>query len=323
MPNTSSTDLDEAGSTAAYRTGVAAKLAGLPVETLRVWERRYQLSSPARSARGQRLYSAEQVRRLSLLKQLADQGHAIGTLASLPLEQLQAMLGAQPSRAGPPLRAVAVGATLAPRLLAGGVAQDGSTGFMAGPDVHVVGACARLEDAGSLPRHADVLIVEISELDVDALAPIQRARDATETSAVVVLYRFCASTTIRTLRAQGCLVARIPAQLNELAPLCRSAVVGANLGALAPASAIEFDEEALAKIMAMRNPITCECPRHLAELLMMVGSFERFSSQCASRDEADAQLHLALQQAAGQARGILENAMARLLHTEGMWPLAG
>ncbi|HBL67030.1 MAG TPA: helix-turn-helix-type transcriptional regulator, partial [Achromobacter sp.] len=67
---------------------------------------------------------------------------------------------------------------------------------------------------------------------------------------------------------QGCLVARIPAQLNELAPLCRSAVVGANLGALAPASAIEFDEEALAKIMAMRNPITCECPRHLAELLM-------------------------------------------------------
>lgn len=323
MPNISNTDLDDAGSTAAYRTGVAAKLAGLPVETLRVWERRYQLSSPARSPHGQRLYSAEQVRRLGLLKQLVDQGHAIGTLALLTLEQLQAMLGAQPSMGGPPLRAVAVGATLTPRLLAGGTGHDGASGYMAGPDVHVVGACAHLEDAGSLPRHADVLIIEISELDADALAPIQRARDATETGAVVVLYRFSASSTIRTLRAQGCLVARIPAQLTELAPLCRSAVAGSSLAALAPASAITFNEEALAKIMALRNPIACECPRHLAELLMMVGSFERYSAQCASRNDADAQLHLALEQAAGQARGILEAAMGRLLQSEGMWPLAG
>lgn len=323
MPNTLNNDLDDSSSTAAYRTGVAAKLAGLPAETLRVWERRYQLSSPARSPHGQRLYSAEQVRRLSLLKQLVDQGHAIGTLAVLTLAQLQAMLGAQPSVAGPPLRAVAVGATLAPRLLAGGTGQAGASGYMAGPDVHVVGACAHLEDAGSLPRHADVLIIEISELDADALVAIQRARDATEPGAVLVLYRFCANTTIRNLRAQGCLVARIPAQLAELAPLCRSAVAGSNPAALAPASAITFNEEALAKIMALRNPIACECPRHLAELLMMVGSFERYSAQCASRNDADAQLHQALEQAAGQARGILEAAMGRLLQSEGIWPLAG
>lgn len=322
MEHMPDTDIDRTGSTAAYRTGVAARLAGLPVETLRVWERRYHLSSPERSPRGQRLYSAEQVHRLRLLKQLADQGHAIGTLATLTLEQLQAMLGAQPSLASPALRAVAIGATLAPRLSGGVPGQDGIVDFMAGPDVRVIGACARLDDAGSLPRHADVLIIEISELDANALAPIERARDATETGAVVVLYRFSSNATIRTLRAQGCLVARIPAQLNELAPLCRSAVAGLNLAALGPASAVEFNEDALAKIMTLRNPITCECPRHLAELLMMVGSFERYSAQCASRDEADAQLHLALQQAAGQARGILEIAMSRLLQTEGMWPAA-
>lgn len=313
---------DGTGSTAAYRTGVAARMAGLPVETLRVWERRYHLSSPERSPHGQRLYSAEQVRRLRLLKQLADQGHAIGTLATLTLEQLHAMLGAQPSLSSPALRVVAVGATLAPRLSGGATGHDGAVAFMAGPDVRVIGACARLEDAGSLPRNADVLIIEISELDVNALAPIERARDATEPGAVVVLYRFCANTTIRTLRAQGCLVARIPAQLTELAPLCRSAVAGSNLAALAPASAVEFDEAALAKIMTLRNPIACECPRHLAELLMMVGSFERYSAQCESRSDADAQLHMALHQAAGQARGILEVAMSRLLQTEGMWPLA-
>lgn len=321
MANNPNSAQDSAGSIVAYRTGVAAKMAGLPVETLRVWERRYQLSSPSRSPHGQRLYSAEQVHRLRLLKQLADQGHAIGTLAALTLEQLQAMLGAQPGVPGPALRAVAVGTTLAPRLAGGTPDSDGTVAFMAGPDVRVIGACARLEDAGSLPRDADVLIVEMSEPDVDALEPLERARAATDTRAVVVLYRFCASTTIRTLRAQGYLVARIPAQLTELAPLCRAAVTGLNLAAPAPAASVEFSEDALAKIMMMRNPIECECPRHLAELLMMVGSFERYSAQCASRNEEDAQLHRALHQASGQARGILEVAMSRLLQSEGMWPL--
>ena len=67
-----------------YRSGAAARLAGLSPETLRVWERRYNLSNTERSERGQRLYSAEQVRKLSLLKQLVDQGHAIGVLALMP-----------------------------------------------------------------------------------------------------------------------------------------------------------------------------------------------------------------------------------------------
>src|SRR5690606_34027389 len=76
-----------------YRSGVAARLAGLSPETLRVWERRYKLSDTERSERGQRLYSAEHVRRLGLLKQLVDQGHAIGVLAHMTGEQLQELAG--------------------------------------------------------------------------------------------------------------------------------------------------------------------------------------------------------------------------------------
>ncbi|MFP5393940.1 MAG: MerR family transcriptional regulator, partial [Gammaproteobacteria bacterium] len=77
-----------------YRSGVAARLAGLSVETLRVWERRYALSATERSARGQRLYSAEQVTRLRLLKQLVDQGHPIGVLTGLSIERLRELIGA-------------------------------------------------------------------------------------------------------------------------------------------------------------------------------------------------------------------------------------
>ena len=39
------------GGASGYRSGVAARLAGLPVETLRVWERRYGVSDAGRSPR--------------------------------------------------------------------------------------------------------------------------------------------------------------------------------------------------------------------------------------------------------------------------------
>ena len=77
-----------------HRSGVAARLAGIPVETLRVWERRYRVAGPRLSEGGQRLYSAADIRRLTLVKSLVDQGHAIGTIASLPTETLQTLRAA-------------------------------------------------------------------------------------------------------------------------------------------------------------------------------------------------------------------------------------
>jgi len=68
---------------ASYRSGAAARLSGVPVETLRVWERRYGVTGPSRSERGQRQYSFEDVRRLGIIKQLVDAGNPIGAIARL------------------------------------------------------------------------------------------------------------------------------------------------------------------------------------------------------------------------------------------------
>jgi hypothetical protein len=129
------------------------------------------------------------------------------------------------------------------------------------------------------------------------------------------------------LRAQGCLVARVPAELGELVLLCRSALAGERLPPLERRDVpgvpeVRFDEEMLSMITAVGNRLACECPRHLADLLLMVGSFERYSAHCASRNEDDAQLHQELQHAAGRARAILESAMERLARAEGL-PLPG
>lgn len=307
---------DPSGRELSYRSGVAARLAGLSVETLRVWERRYGVCETRRSEHGQRLYSAAQVRRLGLLKQLVDKGHPIGMLAGLSAGQLASM--AQPASAEVPtetgpIRVAVVGEGLARRIAAAG--RDGL-------GLYVQRSCPRLEQAPDVLGGvlADVLLIEISEPGDDALALLLAARDSVGVRAVVVLYRFCSSATIRLFRSHNLLVARVPAEPGELLLLCRAALAGHKLAlpqrAAEPVTAPRFSEAALASLAAKRYSVACECPRHLAEILLMLGSFERYSAQCGSRNEADAQLHRELGQASGLARGLLEDAMARLIQAD-------
>jgi DNA-binding transcriptional MerR regulator len=303
-----------------YRTGTAARLAGLPVETLRVWERRYGISDTARSARGQRLYSDVQVRRLALIKQLVDQGHGVGTLARLSDEQLRALApvavaGAAGAQAmTPPVKVALVGDALVRRLAAGGrelFALD------------IVAACAGLHDSDRLHlAGAEVLVIEVAELSDDAIAPIAALREVTG-AAAVVLYRFASTTTLARLRAQGCLVAQSPADLAQLVLLCEAARSPAATSAAQSASPVpvrppRYDDNTLASLSTLRSSLSCECPRHLADLLTMLASFERYSIECASRSPADQAVHLDLGTSAGQARMLLEGALERLARAEGL-----
>jgi len=86
-----SQDLSQLPPNARLRSGAAARLAGLPVTTLRVWERRYGVVSAPKTATGQRQYGAVDVQRLALLKLLSNHGHAIGTMADLPLADLRSL----------------------------------------------------------------------------------------------------------------------------------------------------------------------------------------------------------------------------------------
>jgi DNA-binding transcriptional MerR regulator len=61
---------------------------GLTVETLRAWERRYQVVRPSRDGSGRRTYSAADVSRLRLLRAGTERGHTISRLAPLADEEL-------------------------------------------------------------------------------------------------------------------------------------------------------------------------------------------------------------------------------------------
>ncbi|MBN1564655.1 MAG: MerR family transcriptional regulator [Anaerolineae bacterium] len=59
---------------AVYNIGVVARMTGIPENTLRVWERRYDFPASDRTEGGHRLYSPHEVARIQWVKQRIDEG---------------------------------------------------------------------------------------------------------------------------------------------------------------------------------------------------------------------------------------------------------
>lgn len=74
---------------------VVARRSGLTQDVLRAWERRYKAVAPVRTDTGRRLYSAQDVERLILLRRLTLAGHSIGQIAALPSNELRLMASAE------------------------------------------------------------------------------------------------------------------------------------------------------------------------------------------------------------------------------------
>ena len=71
---------------------VVARMSGLSADTIRAWERRYNAVVPERSAGNTRRFKASDVRRLVLLREATEQGHAISWVAQLPDDQLESLV---------------------------------------------------------------------------------------------------------------------------------------------------------------------------------------------------------------------------------------
>lgn len=78
---------------------------GINANTLRAWERRYQVVVPQRDKSGRRVYTKKDVERLQLLKALVREGHLIGLIAEQPTVKLKKLLSSTLSPEAPLLTA--------------------------------------------------------------------------------------------------------------------------------------------------------------------------------------------------------------------------
>lgn len=79
-----------------YSIKFVADKTGLSVHTIRAWEKRYAALKPTRTETNRRVYSEEDVAKLSLLRQAIEKGHNISLIANLNEQDLLQLLGKQP-----------------------------------------------------------------------------------------------------------------------------------------------------------------------------------------------------------------------------------
>ena len=320
----------EDNATPRYRSGTAARMAKMPVSTLRVWEQRYGVISPAKSESGQRLYSGEDVKRLTLLRSLVNQGHAIGAIAhaaSAELEQLletsSAAEAPQPPQAHAVISLAVCGSLLAERVRR-------RKGTLASLGLDPITELPAIDGQTPLepPPHTDALIVEAASLQPETAEAILAAARSSGASAVGVIYSFCTVRSTDMLRAAGVRLYREPNAhseldqiLQELSQLVRVDAVYAKLQPLRR-NARRFTDRQLEIFANASQTIACECPRHLVALIRQLDAFERFSDGCAVRSSLDEQLHRHLGDVANRARLMLEDAMEFAIRAETMHPPA-
>lgn len=317
-------------STPAHRIGSVSRLAGVPAATLRVWESRYGAFKPAKSGGQHRLYTQHDAVRARLLRELTEAGHSIAGIARLPLQQLQQMLGesrAADARGAPRepagrVRAVVVGAALAARLNAPQWRYRYAGEGLEIARVHLDLGEALADETPA--EGVDTLLLRMNTVPAGAPARIGTLARRLGARHVIVLYNFAAAPAVGELRAAGCILRREPVDDEELAELIRSftyvdaqqAIRATGGGAsIAPR---RFADEVLARVATSPSRVLCECPRHLAEIIAQLASFEEYSAQCLNQSEEDAQLHAQLRSVAGTARALFEQALADVAQHAGL-----
>lgn len=311
-------------------------MVNIPVATLRVWERRYSVVGPSQAPSGHRLYSSQDVRRLVLIKQLVNKGHAISMLARLETHQLQDLA----SEAELAEAAVATGQSMiASKPLASASADEVRlllVGKGAGArwgdslrglgGVRVVGALdeSPAAELAAQQMRADLILADLGSVHMESVDWLGRLVRHVGARQMIVIHGFANSQVLEALRARAAVLRRSPLQPDEFRQTVLEAVrgwfsVGQALQALPdPAPVPRFDSADLVALIAQMPKVACECPKHLAELITLLGQFETYSADCESRHPADVALHAYLHRIAGHARAMMEEALATVAVAEGV-----
>lgn len=285
-----------------FSIGAVSRLTGIPAHTLRKWESRHGIAIPIRTETGRRAYTQDHVDQLRLVKTLVGRRHALSQLAGLPLPELQALASLHedpPAQQAETTQVALIGPTLNHLLLA---------------NPHVVSRSPRrVEDAEiPPPEKCDTLIIESDTL------PTRLAERliawANEGRTVIAVYRFTSRPVLKRLEDAGVLLAQAPITDQTLARLLTFAPPSSDT---APSLA-KFSPEELARVAALTPSVSCECPNHIAKLLMEISSFERYSEQCIDQDPTEQALHGQLRDISAQARVLFEDALVAVATADGL-----
>ncbi len=307
----------------AYKIGAVSRLTGVAPVTLRAWERRYGVVNPERSEGSNRLYSKDDIVRLALIKRLVDEGNAVGTVANLPLEQLQERLELclakdfsipmdKPDRC----RVAVFGTALTARMQQPDNTLQELELVVAEWDRQTFLDAVR-------EHHPDILLLEFPTVHASTLEDVDELLQASGAHRALVIYGFGTEQTVTRLDTALITPLRAPVGMPELRQLCLAEHHAQPLPSFEPVaeqalSRRRYDTQHLIRIANASTAVHCECPHHLVDLVFNLVAFETYSAECINTSPEDAALHRRLHTATAQARAMIEEALAMVVEAEGM-----
>ncbi len=314
-----------------YGISAVARLTGITVHTLRVWESRYAAVKANRTESGHRHYSRSDVERLQLLKFLVDRGSAISNIAKLSEAELKKRVaeldnGASiipiDSKLSKP-RVAVFGDYLPIRLNTDEESADGLEIIFGTSDMsHFKADIKRLKP--------DVLILEFSIIDQHTAALVADLQRISGARRIVVIYSYSRDIDVSQLSDDVISTFRAPVTIRELSKLLSTGgPIAIRTRVSNPVTedkdeiidnipARRFSQPTLARLANTSTSIDCECPHHLVGIVVNLSHFEDYSAGCSNKNEEDAALHSYLQHTAAKARQMMEEALERVAVAEGL-----
>ncbi|MGB5454341.1 MAG: MerR family transcriptional regulator [Sedimenticolaceae bacterium] len=308
----------------AYRIGAVARLTGISPDTLRIWERRYEIVDPQRTPKGGRLYSQQDVTRLTMIKTLVDQGYAISTVANLPIAELNRRLNsAQPANLPLPgsgtHEVCVIGQAISVRACNTDNIPEG---------LELAGAYTDVESFLEDETQCDTLVIELPFLDRGIARELNAPELRKRAKRIVVIYAFSPSNIVSQLQRFGLLTLRAPVALEHIWQQCQLSQTSQpdwkppawdpRVASNEPVPPRRFDADQLVYLSEVTTSIACECPHHMASVIEQLSAFEEYSARCEVSTKKDAALHGYLHQMTARARWIMEVALEKLAEVEGI-----
>lgn len=294
--------------------GAVSRATGINASTLRIWEQRYGMPKPDRTIGGARRYAPTEVKRLKLIKALVDIGHKPGNLLSFSLDELAEHLNffnpdtLHRQSATPQLRILTVGDSLGLKVLL----QDGPlSGFEIIQHVN-----NPLEIDHWLGKF-DILLFNFSALQSDQSQQIIHWAKGLNTVGTMVLHTYSNSSSIQALEAAGIPCVKSPAKPAEIRQVLDLFIHKAQSAKNVPRRAEKkFSPEELETLSTLSYSLYCECPRHLAGLLMSLNGFVSYSEQCLDASPKDTIVHQILRNLAADSTALIESGLELVLRAE-------
>ncbi len=284
--------------------GKLSQESGVHASTLRVWEARYQIITPVRTEGGARRYTRDDCLRLKWIKALADLGHKPRLLAPLSLDELKVELDSATgmngggSSAYASLQVGAFGATA------------WAKSFLSPPTFDIARDVRHVESLSDLEQHAvalDVVVIFTHGLQASLAKRIAELSSSHPDKRVMVIYEFSSAMALAELQRTGVAYLRYPVSPAEFSSRLKSLLTDREQ---ATASKLpHFSPESLQAIIAEEHKILCECPKHLAQLLLSLHGFVEYSESCADDSPAEAMVHKKLREIATQSVLQLESGL--------------